>query len=456
MEEQTSRLASLDISKQESWKHVSIATDTKKGKSVIATADIKPSTTILQEQSFIRQLNPEFKELFCDTCFKELDQEKVRCRKSCEWNIHYCSTACEEEGWTSGHEWLCKFPELEELNSEVLLAFQGYIKSRALNCNELPGLISNLNKHTKQELQTYRENAQLLKDHVHDMDMLVKIQAQLKCNTFAIKSTQSSHVEGYDLVVSRDPVRLGQAVFLNASVLNHACSPNAIVMFDKEQPTLLRVLVTENVSKDQEVTISYGPIASRLKKEERQRLLLEGYYFECDCKDCSDKSVDRASTIYKCQICKKGRLYRNQETCKSCETKPNWNHFIKTEEAIENSHDLLKKLQLQESILHSDTLAIGETADHLAQRHCMSGDFKTAAKYCQRSMIITRLNYGAVSLETAEEMMKLSSLYFNAQMKKEAINQISATLKLYKELGLNDSDDIDELETMMSYTLYMR
>jgi hypothetical protein len=75
---------------------------------------------------------------------------------------------------------------------------------------------------------------------------------------------------------------------------------------------------------------------------------------------------------------------------------------------------LLKKLQLQESILHSDTLAIGETADNLAQRYCMSGDFKSAAKYSQRSMVITRLNYGPHSLETAEEMMKLSSLYFNA------------------------------------------
>jgi hypothetical protein len=43
-----------------------------------------------------------------------------------------------------------------------------------------------------------------------------------------------------------------------------------------------------------------------------------------------------------------------------------------------------------------------------------------------------------------------------SQMKKEAINQIGATLKLYKELGLNDSDDIDELETMMNYAMFIQ
>jgi hypothetical protein len=144
-----------------------------------------------------------------------------------------------------------------------------------------------MDKHTKDELQAYRQHAQILKDHVDDMDMLVKIQAQLKCNTFAIKSTKSTHMDGYDLVVSRDPVNLGQAVYLNASAMNHACSPNAIVMFDRELPTALKVLVTENVNKDQEITISYGPIASRQKKEERMKKLLDGYYFECDCKDCN-------------------------------------------------------------------------------------------------------------------------------------------------------------------------
>jgi hypothetical protein len=43
-----------------------------------------------------------------------------------------------------------------------------------------------------------------------------------------------------------------------------------------------------------------------------------------------------------------------------------------------------------------------------------------------------------------------------SQMKKEAINQIGTTLKLYKELGINDSDDIDELETMMTYAMFIQ
>jgi hypothetical protein len=138
MEEQTARLTSLHInSSDKNWKHVSI-TDTKKGKSVVATSDMKPSTTILQERPFIRELNLAYKGMFCEMCFKELFDKKTACRKSCEWDIQYCSTACEEEGWRSSHEKLCGFPDLQyELEEDLLLAFQAYIKCKALKYSKL-------------------------------------------------------------------------------------------------------------------------------------------------------------------------------------------------------------------------------------------------------------------------------------------------------------------------------
>jgi hypothetical protein len=34
-------------------------------------------------------------------------------------------------------------------------------------------------------------------------------------------------------------------------------------------------------------------------------------------------------SIYKCQICKTGRLYRQQSKCSHCEQPPYWAHFLK-------------------------------------------------------------------------------------------------------------------------------
>lgn len=76
--------------------------------------------------------------------------------------------------------------------------------------------------------------------------------------------------------------------------------------------------------------------------------------------------------------------------------------------------DYLKILQLQESIYHNDTLPIGKTLDKLAQRYCVQGDMAMAAKYSKRSLEVTQKVYGKISVEAAEEMMKLSTLLLNS------------------------------------------
>lgn len=76
--------------------------------------------------------------------------------------------------------------------------------------------------------------------------------------------------------------------------------------------------------------------------------------------------------------------------------------------------DYLKVLQLQETIYHNNVLNIGETCDKLAQTYCVSGQMRLAAKYSKRSLEVTKAIYGKISIESAEEMMKLSTLLFNS------------------------------------------
>lgn len=76
----------------------------------------------------------------------------------------------------------------------------------------------------------------------------------------------------------------------------------------------------------------------------------------------------------------------------------------------------MEALQLQETIYHDDVLAIGQTLDKLAQVFCMNNNVELAVFYSKRSLEVTQKVYGKISVEAAEEMMKLSTMSFNSTM----------------------------------------
>jgi hypothetical protein len=145
------------------------------------------------------------------------------------------------------------------------------------------------------QLQSYRQKfdniASLFYLSNYTIDCLVTILLQIKCNAFAIKSATNRSV-GSDLVVSRDFITAGRAIYQAASRLNHDCSPNALVSFGEsdQHPCQIRVqCVNGPIASGQEVTISYGPLATAHSRDERKKKLIDGYFFECQCSACSNQ-----------------------------------------------------------------------------------------------------------------------------------------------------------------------
>jgi hypothetical protein len=196
----------------------------------------------------------------------------------------------------------------------------------------LPGLVSNLelNNAVTDYKQKISQISSLFYMPEFVIESLICILSQIRCNTFAIKEGVSVQVDS-SLVVSRESVHLGQAIYLSASRFNHACDPNALVNFGgDDNPCQLTVQnVKGNIGVGEEVTISYGPLATKHSKEERQKELKEKYFFDCQCNSCQETKEDGPNSIYKCQTCKTGRLYRQQETCRHCGEKPYWAYFLK-------------------------------------------------------------------------------------------------------------------------------
>ena len=103
---------------------------------------------------------------------------------------------------------------------------------------------------------------------------LLDLCAQLKNNQFAIcDDIQDSTV--------------GSALYLNASLINHSCRPNAFPTFDG---ITMHVKCLTKISNGQEICISY--VDTKNTTNERQKSLFRTYKFRCTCKCCENNSLD--------------------------------------------------------------------------------------------------------------------------------------------------------------------
>ena len=76
------------------------------------------------------------------------------------------------------------------------------------------------------------------------------------------------------------------AMYPLASLVNHACAPNARVQYDGRQ---LQLVSASPMRPSAEVTISYGPTAGRTPLATRRAQLQEQYHFICHCPACEDE-----------------------------------------------------------------------------------------------------------------------------------------------------------------------
>ncbi|CAH1125181.1 unnamed protein product [Ceutorhynchus assimilis] len=115
----------------------------------------------------------------------------------------------------------------------------------------------------------------------------------------------------------------GKAICPTLAMLNHSCSPNAVVVLCND-----RVLVKaiRKIEANEEVTIAYKEINPFNSLQERQLLMLHYFYFEtvCDCELCFYESTWQEYP-FKCRSCALGRakkmtLNNGEEKlyCKNC------------------------------------------------------------------------------------------------------------------------------------------
>ncbi|KAL6047996.1 SET and MYND domain-containing protein 4 [Balamuthia mandrillaris] len=89
-------------------------------------------------------------------------------------------------------------------------------------------------------------------------------------------------------------VRVAEAFFPTASLFNHSCVPNTFLRYHGRT---IVIRASRAITAGEEISNCYGPHAIHMPDhEQRQRLLRDQYFFDCDCTACS-RSLLPASTV---------------------------------------------------------------------------------------------------------------------------------------------------------------
>lgn len=100
--------------------------------------------------------------------------------------------------------------------------------------------------------------------------------------------------------------RVGYAIFVGASAVNHSCDPNTAFRycFSEAQGTSplqllrgglrieLRYISNEPLQAGQELCVSYGPLKGRMTLTQRRNVLSSQYLFLCRCLSCGTEQED--------------------------------------------------------------------------------------------------------------------------------------------------------------------
>ncbi len=144
---------------------------------------------------------------------------------------------------------------------------------------------------------------------------------RIKCNGFSIFSTKSERSKGTQKSFSSILHPAALALYAKLSLFNHSCFPNCSRLnFDgfllsdslnvgeqnqegnqKYMMGPTKIIALRNIQIGEELTISYVRLAAEW--EERRTILLENFYFECNCDRCQQRDPEVISTEISKQFC---------------------------------------------------------------------------------------------------------------------------------------------------------
>jgi len=260
-------------------------------------------------QPFAHVVALEGRETVCDGCMRMASEDdEIVILKKCSGckAVYYCRVQCQRKAWTSYHRNECKnlkkvSPKIPtdtvRLMARIIFKLkEGGLKTVATLPDGSERYFEDLMTHRAEivkdskRLEAFLAFFAVLEDYIgNDLPPkteVLDIFGRVVTNTFNI--------------MNDDYQNIGVGLYLEASIIDHSCIPNANVVFSGCQ---LHLRAIENIQTFSDVRISYTNLLDFT--DVRKSTLRKQYYFDCDCKKCleDDEKTKKAIRCSSCQNC---------------------------------------------------------------------------------------------------------------------------------------------------------
>ncbi|XP_054713862.1 SET and MYND domain-containing protein 4-like [Uloborus diversus] len=339
---------------------------------------------------------------------------------------------------------------LDRLNYFATLENQT-LRERLISCNLNPGRVGSAPStptHKRSPVHAQEEEEPPPAQGPPAMELfvgglLLRHILQLVCNANAITELQAVPQPGGGSVLNQRQVKVATGIFPTTSLMNHSCNPSVISSFHRN---VLIVRAICDIDEGKEVFNCYGPHFRRMPREDRQRSLLEQYFFLCECDSCvnEDEREQRFQAL-KCSFCS-GPLRApdttNRTSCLDCDKSQDCAAQL---QKVFAAHDLfvqglqlaakgsfkdalerLKKChKLREKVMYKYNRQLSEVQDQLACCYASLDKMMFAVEYLRPTLSTTEHIYGKNSIEYGNELQKYSDLLLNALAQNKRENSFS-------------------------------
>ncbi|KAG5325942.1 SMYD3 methyltransferase, partial [Acromyrmex heyeri] len=249
---------------------------------------VNKGTTILYGKPFAYVVRSVVRDERCDHCLRS--GKLLKC-SSCQY-VYYCDRNCQKESWPI-HKAECT--RLKKVSPKVLPDAARLMARIILKLNqggaEEVGYYTEKNFRRFKDLMSHYSDIKVDVKRMEHFTMLCGVLSQFLDETFMPNIAELMGIYGRICTNSFNILdinmnTIGVGIYLGASVIDHSCKPNVVVVF--EGTTIIVRTLTDlpsldwsQASIDKDIRISYVDLLNSNK--DRREELHSSYYFWCDC-----------------------------------------------------------------------------------------------------------------------------------------------------------------------------
>ncbi|KAF2361251.1 Zinc finger MYND-type [Trinorchestia longiramus] len=260
---------------------------------------VRKGDLLMRTEPFVHTLYLDYKNKFCDQCFKKRPLEPC---PGCGVDF-YCCDECRQVALPL-HALECD--QIQQFAPATLSDFARFLAKTILklknggdkewvtidnklrhqfrHMRQAPSAVRKCSQYSedvaakKKELQRFFGDRYSLPD-----EFFVDVYFQLKTNSFGVMDETG------------EP--LGEAIYIDVAIYKHSCRPNAVLSFEGTQ---LSVRATADAPKYHRDLFRHSYISVFTPRAVRQEQLLSGYGFECRCERCADEDLEAVENSVNC------------------------------------------------------------------------------------------------------------------------------------------------------------